>query len=65
MSEENIELTDWPFAPHSVDHHAYSDMNLNRHCLINNNVSIPKNVINLYISYILYSWLINLNTGFH
>ena len=26
-------------------------INFNGHCLINNNVSIPKKVINLYISY--------------
>ena len=29
------------------------DINFNRHCLIKNNIFIPKNVINLYISYTL------------
>ena len=28
-------------------------MNFNRDCLIKNNISIPKKVINLYISYII------------
>ena len=32
-------------------------MNFNRHCLINNNISIPKIVINLYIFYTLNPWL--------
>ena len=39
-------------------------MNFNRHCLINNNISIPKIVINLYIFYTLNPWLTNLNTDF-
>ena len=33
-------------------------------CLINNNISSPKKVINLYIFYILNLWLRNLNTDF-
>ena len=56
MSEENIEnitISDSNFAPTSVDHHILPDMNFNGHCLINNNISIPKKVINLYISCIL------------
>ena len=59
MSEENIEnitKSDCNFAPNFVDHHLLSDMNFNGHCLINNNISIPKKVINLYISYILNPW---------
>ena len=39
-------------------------MNVNGHCLINNNIAIPKKTINLYISYILNPWLRNLNTDF-
>ena len=39
-------------------------MNFNGHCLIKNNISIPKKVINLYISYTLTPWLINSNIGF-
>ena len=35
-----------------VNHHLLSDINFNGHCLININISIPKKVINLYISYI-------------
>ena len=37
----------------------------NGHCLINNNISILKEVVNpYYISYILNPWLRNLNTDF-
>ena len=36
----------------------------NGHCLIKNNISIPKKVINLYISYTLGPQLRNLNTDF-
>ena len=39
-------------------------MNFNGHCLIKNNISIPKKLINLYISYILSPQLINLKTDF-
>ena len=31
-----------------VDHHIFSDINFNGHCLIKNNISITKKVINLY-----------------
>ena len=67
MSEENIEnitKSDCNFAPTFVDHHLLSDMNFNGHCLIKNNMSIPKKVINLYISYTLGPQLRNLNTDF-
>ena len=40
------------------------DMNFNGHCLLNNNISTPKKVINLYISYTLGPQLRNLNTDF-
>ena len=59
MSKENIENVtklDSNFAPTFVVHHVLSDINFNEHCLINNTISIPKNVINLYISYILNPW---------
>ena len=39
-------------------------MNFNGHCLIKNKISIPKKVINLYISYTLGPQLRNLNTYF-
>ena len=49
MLEENIEnitKSDSNFAPTFVDHHLLPDINFNGHCLIQNNMSIPKNVIN-------------------
>ena len=52
------------FAPTFVNHHGLPDINFNGHCLIKNNISIPKKVINLYISYVLNPWLRNLNTYF-
>ena len=67
MSEENIEnitKSDSNFAPTFVDHHVLPDINFNGHSLINNDISIPKNVINLYISYILSPRLRNLNMDF-
>ena len=39
-------------------------MNFNEHCLMKNNISIPKKVINLYISYALGLQLRNLNADF-
>ena len=67
MSEESIEnitKSDSNFAPNFVDHHLLPDMIFNGHCLIKNNISIPKKVINLYISYALGPQLRNLNTDF-
>ena len=67
MSEESIEnitKSDSNFAQTFVDHHLLPDMNFNGHCFIKNNISIPKKVINLYISYTLGSQLRNLNTDF-
>ena len=43
MSEESIENITKPdsnFAPTFVNHHLLPELNLNGHCLINNNVSI-------------------------
>ena len=45
MSEENIEnitKSDKNFALTFVDHHLLPDINFNRHCLIENKISIPK-----------------------
>ena len=39
-------------------------MTFDGHCLIKNDISVPKKVINLYISYTLTPWLRNLNTDF-
>ena len=67
MSEENVESItklDSNFAPNFVNHHVLPDINFNIHCLINNNISIPKKVINLYISYILSPWSRNLKTDY-
>ena len=55
MSEKNIEnMTKLGsnFAQIFVDHHLLPDINFDGHCLINN-ISIPKKVGNLYISYTL------------
>ena len=65
MSEkgiENITKSGRNFAPNFVDHHLLLDMNFNGHCLRKNNISIPKKVINLYVSYTLGPQLRNLNT---
>ena len=67
MSEENIEnitKSDSNFATTSVDRHILPDINFNGHCLIKKNISIPKNVINIHLSYTLNPWLRNLNTDF-
>ena len=67
MSEENIEnvtKSDSNFAPTFVDHHSLPDVNFNGYCLIKHNISIPKKVKNLYISYALNPQLRNLNTDF-
>ena len=50
-------------APTFVDHHFLTVINFNEHCLINN-ISIPKKVINLCISYTISPWLRNLNINF-
>ena len=50
---ENITKSDSNFAPTFVNHHLLPDINFNGDCLINNNIPIPKTVINLHISYIL------------
>ena len=66
MSEENIENINQAVIFHQllliIIYH--QKMNFNGHCLINNNISIHKKVINLYISDILNPWLRNLNTDF-
>ena len=66
ISEENIEnitKSDSNLAPTFVDHHFLTVINFNEHCLINN-ISIPKKVINLCISYTISPWLRNLNINF-
>ena len=63
-SIENIIKSDSSFVPNSVDHHLLQGMNFNGHYLIKNSISIPKKVINLYISYTLDPQLKHLNTDF-
>ena len=65
MSEEyieNITKSGSNFVPTFVDHHLLSDITVNVHCLIN--ISIPKKVINPYISHILNPQSRKLNKDF-
>ena len=48
-SIENITKSECFWAPHFVNHYILPDKNFNGHCLINNNISMSKKVINLYI----------------
>ena len=67
MSEENIEnitKSDSNIARTFVDHHVLPDINFNGNCLISNNISVSKEVINLYISQITNPLLKNLNADF-
>ena len=59
---ENIAKSGSNFVPTFVDHHLLQDKYFNVHCLIN--ISVPKKVINLYISYILNPQSRKLNTDF-
>ena len=67
MSEESIEnitKSNSNFAPTFVDHYSLPDLSFNGHFLIKSNISIPKKVINLYISYTLGPQLRNSSTDF-
>ena len=67
MSEKNIKnvtKSDSNFAPIFIDLNLLPDTNFNGHCLAKINISIPKKVINLYISSKLNSQLRNINTDF-
>ena len=52
-STEKMTKTESNFAPAFVDHHSLPEINFNGHCLKKNIISIPKNVINIYMSYTL------------
>ena len=55
MSEkyiENITKSGSNFEPAFFDHHLLPEMNFNEHFNKKNNTSIPKKIINPYISYI-------------
>ena len=62
-SVENITELDSNFAATFVEHHVLPEINFSGHCLVSNNISIRKIVINLYISYTLSPWF-NSNTDF-
>ena len=47
---ENIIKSDSNFAPPFVDHYLLPGVNFNGDCQVNN-ISVPKKVINIYISY--------------
>ena len=67
MWEENIEYEtklDSNFTPSLIDQHIIPEINFKGRCLIKDNIPIPKNAINLYISYTLIPQLRNLNTDF-
>ena len=67
MSEESIENvtpSGSSFAPAFVDHHSLPDIHFNGPCLIKNTISVPKIVINIYVSYTLRPQLRNFNTDF-
>ena len=61
---ENVTKSDSNFAPTFVCHHLLPNINFDRHCLINNNISIPYKLINLCISYIRNQWPGDLNIDF-
>ena len=67
MSEGNIEnITKWDsnFGRTFVDRHELPNINFNSHCLVKNNIFIPKKLINIYISDILNQWSRDLNIDF-
>ena len=52
MSEEGIKditKSNSLFAPTFVNDYILPGVNFNRHCLISNNISIPKNLLNIYM----------------
>ena len=52
-SIKNITKSYSSFVPTFEDHNLLLDMNFNGHCLIKNNISICKKVINLHTYYTL------------
>ena len=59
---ENMTKSDSNFAATFVEYHTLLDINFHRSCLTN--ISVPKKVIHLYISYTPSPWLRNLNRDF-
>ena len=67
MSEDsikNVNKSESNFAPTFVGHHLLPDITFNGPCLMENSISILKNIVMPYISYILISRFRNLNTYF-
>ena len=60
----NIFKSDSNFARTFIEHHLLLDISFSGYCLIKNNISIPKKIINLYISNTLNPQLRNLNRYF-
>ena len=63
-SLDNITKSDSNLTPTFVDHHSLQAIDFNERCLIKSNISIPKKVINQYISYTLGTQLRNFNRDF-
>ena len=67
MSEgsiENITASENSFASNLLNYYLLADTKYNGRCLINNNIFVPRKVINAYISYILDTWSRDSNTDF-
>ena len=67
MSEESIEniiKVSYLFTPTLVNYYPLPCGKINEYCLLSNNISITKKVINLYISYALDQRSRDLNTDF-
>ena len=58
---ENITKSDSLFAPTFVNDYILPHVNFDGHCLLNNNISIPKKVIYIYIYIYIYyvSYILN------
>ena len=63
-SLDNITKSDSNLTPTFVDHDSLQAIDFNERCLIKSNISIPKKVINQYISYTLGTQLRNFNRDF-
>ena len=63
-SIENIAKSNNTFAPTLVNSNRLSHAKFARNSLINNNVSVFRKIINLYISYTLDPWSRDLDTDF-
>ena len=63
-SIENITKSNNFVAPTFVNHYILPDENINGHYLMNNNISIPRYNIYIYICYIIDQWPRDLNTAF-